>query len=307
MRRALRALTAFWLKADKDGITGLSAMVAYNLLLSIFPLALLAIYVAGRVLESEELVQTVADNLRQVFPSAAESTLLDALRRLRETSATTGIVALVTALYLGGSFWGALDTAFCRIYGSPCRPWVRQKIFAVGMLIVVLLFLGASIFIPTVQALLVQGAEDLPFGLDEVRGLVGALTLAGGLVVLFGLLCLIYWRVPSGKVTWTCIWPGALGVTVAVTVINWGFPLYLANVSTLRPGTTLVFVLIVLVWFYALALVLLAGAVVNALRFAAAGKVRTPELRGTVAAERATREEGPEALVAAPSASGERS
>ena len=39
------------------------------------------------------------------------------------------------------------------------------------------------------------------------------------------------------------------------------------NVSTLRVGTTLVFVLIALVWFYVLALILLAGAVVNELRF----------------------------------------
>ena len=39
------------------------------------------------------------------------------------------------------------------------------------------------------------------------------------------------------------------------------------SVTTLRAGTTFVFVLIVLVWFYALAIILLAGAVVNELRF----------------------------------------
>ena len=47
------------------------------------------------------------------------------------------------------------------------------------------------------------------------------------------------------------------------------FPLYLTNVSTLRIGTSFLFVIIVLVWFYALALILLAGAVVNELRFEA--------------------------------------
>ena len=45
------------------------------------------------------------------------------------------------------------------------------------------------------------------------------------------------------------------------------FPLYLSNVSTLRIGTSAVFVLIALVWFYVLALIVLAGAVVNELRF----------------------------------------
>jgi uncharacterized BrkB/YihY/UPF0761 family membrane protein len=45
----------FYWKAYKDNITGLSAMVAYNLLLSVFPLALLALFIAGKVLGSQEL------------------------------------------------------------------------------------------------------------------------------------------------------------------------------------------------------------------------------------------------------------
>ena len=46
------------------------------------------------------------------------------------------------------------------------------------------------------------------------------------------------------------------------------FPLYLTNVSTLRDRhVSAVFVLIALVWFYMLALIVLAGAVVNELRF----------------------------------------
>jgi uncharacterized BrkB/YihY/UPF0761 family membrane protein len=51
-----------------------------------------------------------------------------------------------------------------------------------------------------------------------------------------------------------------------MTVVDFAFPLYLDNVSTLRIGSSAVFVLIALVWFYALAIILLAGAVVNELR-----------------------------------------
>jgi uncharacterized BrkB/YihY/UPF0761 family membrane protein len=67
------------------------------------------------------------------------------------------------------------------------------------------------------------------------------------------------------------VWPGALGATLAMGVVDLAFPLYLANASTLRIGTSAVFVLIALVWFYALAIILLAGAVVNDLRYAARG------------------------------------
>jgi membrane protein len=261
------AVGEFWRKAYQDNLTGMAAMVAYNLLLSLFPLALIALFIAGQVLSSQDVEASVVDDLQQLFPSAAESTLLNALRTLRSSSTTVGIAALVASLWVGASFWGALDTAFCRIYHRPCRSWVRQKLFAMGMLVVVLLFFGATVTVPTLQGLLASAGRELPLGLDEVRGLVGAVSLAGGLVLLFLILCLIYWRVPKGSIPWRCIWPGALGATAAMAVVDYGFPLYLANVSSLRVGSSFLFVLIVLIWFYVLAIILLSGAVVNELRF----------------------------------------
>jgi YihY family inner membrane protein len=258
----------FWRKAYEDNLTGLSAMVAYNLLLSIFPLALLALFVAGRVLRSRELQAEVLVDLQRLFPSAAQSTLTEGIQRLESTSTTVGIVAIATSAWVSASFWGALDTAFCRIYHRPCRTWVRQKLFALGMLAVVLLFIVASVAVPTLQSVLVNGADTLPLGLSRVQGLVYVISLAAGLVLLFLALCMTYALVPKGRVAWRAVWPGALGATLAMGVVDYGFPLYLANVSSLRAiGTSVVFVLIALIWFYALAMILLAGAVVNELRF----------------------------------------
>jgi YihY family inner membrane protein len=265
--RAGSAVARFWRKAYEDNLTGLAAMVAYNLLLSIFPLALVALFVAGRVLRSPEAQSSVLADLQRIFPSAAESTLTDGIRRLQTTSTTVGIVAIATSAWVSASFWGALDTAFCRIYHRPCRTWVRQKLFALGMLVVVLLFIVASVAVPTFQSLLVTGGRNLPFGLSDIRGLIYGVTLAIGVVVLFVALSATYLLVPKGSVPWRCVWPGALGATVAMAIVDYGFPLYLQNVSSLRIGTSAVFVLIALVWFYALAMIVLAGAVVNELRF----------------------------------------
>lgn len=266
--RAGRGAASFWRKSYEDGITGLAGMVAYNLLLSIFPLAFVGVFVMGRVLQSADLEQSVLSELQRVFPAATERTLLDALGRVQRSSTSFGIGALIASIWVGSSFWGALDTAFCRIYRSPCRSWVRQKLFAIGMLVVVLLFAAASVAVPVLQAILASSAEDLPFGLDEVGGLVYTVSLVAGFAVLFGVLCAIYWRVPKGATPWRAIWPGALGATVAIGVVANAFPLYLQNFSTFAGlGTTLVFVLIALIWFYLLALILLAGAVVNELRF----------------------------------------
>jgi len=267
-RRLGRALRDFYWKAYQDNLTGLSAMVAYNLLLSIFPLALLALFIAGKILQSNELEDSVLKDLRHLFPTTAEKTLEDLLSRVRHSSAGLGIGALVSSIWIGSSFWGALDTAFCRIYHVRCRTWVEQKRFALAMLVVVLLFMAATVAVPTLQSILVGGAKNLPFGLAGVHDLIFGLSLVAGLLILFAILCVIYWSVPNRLVPWRAIWPGALGATLAIGAIDYAFPLYLTNISSIaRLGTTLIFIVIVLIWFYVLAIIVLGGAVINAARF----------------------------------------
>jgi len=54
--------------------------------------------------------------------------------------------------------------------------------------------------------------------------------------------------------------------------VDFAFPLYLTSISTIaRFGTTIVFILIMLGWFYVVALVILSGAIVNAMRLEAYG------------------------------------
>jgi uncharacterized BrkB/YihY/UPF0761 family membrane protein len=138
------------------------------------------------------------------------------------------------------------------------------------MLVFVLLFMAATVLVPAAQSLLVEGARDLPFGLGDVGPLIYVVTVAAGLAILFAILCVIYRTVPNRRVPWRAIWPGALGATLAIGIVDYTFPLYLSNISTFAQlGTTLVFIVIVLLWFYALAIILLGGAVINALRFEA--------------------------------------
>ena len=260
------ALKHFWEKSYTDNLTGLAGMVAYNLLLSVFPVALVALFTAGQILASPDLEQSVLRDLQELFPSATETTLTETLREVRESSTTAGIIALVASLWVATSFWGALDTAFCRIYALPCRSWVRQKLFGLGMLGLVLLFFAATVAMPALQSLLFSNKQDLPFGLSD-RDALYTITLGAGFVITFFALATIYRTVPNTSVAWHGVWPGALGATCAIGLIDYGFPFYLTNVSAFAGlRTTIVFVLIVLIWFYLLALIILAGGVVNELR-----------------------------------------
>jgi membrane protein len=261
------ALRRFWRIAYDANITGMASMIAYNMLLGVIPIALLGLFVAGHVLSSGAVERSVVADLREVFPGTTEGTLDSLLDEVRNSTTSTGVLAIVASLWLGSSFWGALDTAFSRIYGGPSRSWLRQKRFALSMLFVVLLFMVATVAVPTAQAILRAGAAVLPFDLAHVAGLVYAGSLALSLAILFGCLVIIYSRVPSRRLGWHAVWPGALGATIAIGIVSYAFPAYLSNISTIaRFGTTIVFILIVLGWFYVLALIILGGAIVNAMR-----------------------------------------
>jgi YihY family inner membrane protein len=270
LRRARSAARRFWKVAWDANITGQSAMLAYNMLLGIIPVALLGLFVAGQVLSSHSIQRSVLGDLREVFPGTTEHTLNKLLSEVKGSTTGTGVLALLASLWLGSSFWGAMDTAFARIYGCKSRRWIEQKRFAVGMLGVVLLFMIATVIVQTAQSILKAGTDALPFDLAHVALFVYALSLGASVAILFACLAMIYARVPNRKVPWRAVWPGALAATIAIVVVDIAFPVYLTNISTIaRFGTTIVFILIVLAWFYLLAVIILGGAVVNALRVGA--------------------------------------
>ena len=260
-------LRAFWNRAYRENVTGLSAMVAYNLMLAVFPFALLVLFVFGQVLRIQGVETGVVDDLQRLFPNVEQGTLIDVLEKIEENSTTIGIAAFLGSLWIGASFWGAMDTAFCRIYHVECRGWVEQKRFSFAMLVVVLLLIAASIVLPAMEAALVSSTNRLPFGLSDIKAIDTVLLLGAALLGTFGICCVIFWAVPKGHMPWRDVWPGAVFVTVAAGIANWAFPFYLSNVSSLSQlGSTAGFVLIALLWFYLLSLALLAGAVINSLR-----------------------------------------
>ena len=266
-RQSKRYLRVFWERAYRENVTGLAAMVAYNLALALFPFALLVLFIFGKVIQNPDVEASVLRDLQSLFPAAEQTSLTSVVDRIRDSSTTIGIVAAVGAIWIGSSFWGAMDTAFCRIYHVECRGWVEQKRFSLLMLIVVTIFLAASVIVPIAEGVLTSGADSLPFGLDEISGLRSALVLGAALFITFAIVALIYYLVPKGHVPWRGVWPGALFVTVTTAIANAVFPFYLGQSSIDELGGALGLILVALVWFYLISLGLMAGAVINALRF----------------------------------------
>ena len=133
---------AFWNRAYKENITGLAGMVAYNLMLAVFPFALLVLFVFGQVVNSPDIEHSVILDIQRLFPNIEQGALQHAIDRVRDSSTTIGVAAIVGGIWIGASFWGAMDTAFCRIYHVECRGWVQQKRWSLVMLLGLILLLA---------------------------------------------------------------------------------------------------------------------------------------------------------------------
>ena len=91
--------------------------------------------------------------------------------------------------------------------------------------------------------------------------------MIGGLIVTFLIISAIYWAVPKGHMPWRSVWPGALFFSLVTSVGE----LHLSPLphQRLRPPPDRRHDRvhpIALVWFYAISLALMAGAVINSLR-----------------------------------------
>jgi YihY family inner membrane protein len=216
---------------------------------------------------SADVEHSVILDIQRLFPNIEQDALQDAIDRVRSSSTTIGIAAIVGGIWIGASFWGAMDTAFCRIYHVECREWLEQKRFSLVMLLGLMLLLLASVTVPTVESAVLSSAEDLPFGLSDFGATRTSIFVLSGFAITFLIVAAIYWAVPKGHMPWRSVWPGALFFSVITAAGNYIFPLYLNTVSDLnRIGGTIGFILVALVWFYALSLALLAGAVINSIR-----------------------------------------
>ena len=72
-----RFLRVFWERAYRENITGLAAMVAYNLALALFPFALLVLFIFGQVIQNPDVEASVLRDLQSIFPAAEQNSLTE--------------------------------------------------------------------------------------------------------------------------------------------------------------------------------------------------------------------------------------
>ncbi|UPW01570.1 YihY family inner membrane protein [Halorussus gelatinilyticus] len=254
-----RVVRASWREIHDQNITFMAGSIAYHAFVSMLPLLLFALVILTMV-GNEAFTASVADVTEPFLTDYARDLLAESFD-VATAEAGVSVVGAVTLLWGMSKIFRGLDVAFSQIYGTdPNKPLLAQLENA----LVVFVALGTAVAAFLVAGAVASRVPDLPY-----PAVFDPLVLTLGLGVAF---FPIYYVFPDADVTPSEVLPG-----VAVAAVGWttlealfqGYVTLAGRYEAVYGALGSAFLL--LIWLYFGSLVLLVGAVVNAVL---AGRIR---------------------------------
>ncbi len=253
----------FITKFNNDWSFNLAGALAYNLLLSTFPIVVALIAVLGFVLGivGEKSTPIVTQIVTKALPGVTNPSgiVTGVQNTLTHSAGPLLIISVVSAIVLGSRLFVVIENFFAIIYRLRPRAIVRQNLMAIGMLLAFIIFvplMGVASSLPVFAFSLFKDTPLGPF-LSIVGGILGSL------LVSFLLFELIYIVVPNQRISFRHSWLGAVIAAIALQIYLLLFPLYATNFLK-GPAGAVGLTVILIVFFYYFGLILFLGAEVNA-------------------------------------------
>jgi membrane protein len=259
-------LTNFWARLDRDHVSIMAAGTAFYALLSIFPgmSALISIY--GLVADPAT-IETQLNSFSGVLPQEALKLLSDQLHALvaapRDKLGLGLLVSLLIALWSATSGTGSLMQALTVAYEERENRGIlsfygRAIVLTIGVGVFALLSLFLIAGIPAVIGLLPL-SELWRDRISLIRWPLLAILAVAALGVLYR------YGPARRNPCWHCLSGGTMAAAVLWLVGSAGFSFYVARFSSYdKTYGSLGAVVILLMWFYVTAYIILAGAELNA-------------------------------------------
>ncbi len=262
-------LKLLYQKAFQDDIFSRAAQVAFYFSFSLFPLLFFLVSLFGIVLESTvELKGELYAYLRQLMPWTAfdlvQKTVEEIIANSSGGKLTLGIVITVWSASAG---MDSLRVALNAVYGfREKRSWFTTKALSIGMTIALTALSGIVLALVFYGWQLVRiGAAAIGIEITSPLVLVTVEWITILAVMLFA--CeLIYNLMPSfPTIRWRWITSGSIVAIVLWLILTTAFRLYLEYFNSYnRTYGSLGAVIILMLWLYMTALVVLIGGAINA-------------------------------------------
>ncbi|HRW36689.1 MAG: YihY/virulence factor BrkB family protein [Acidimicrobiales bacterium] len=250
--------------AKEQDLSLAAAGVAYYGFVAAIPALAAAIAIYGIVTTPAQAAANVQD-LFAVLPDDARSLLSDQVRSLAGSSSTglsvTAAVGIVAALWTASSGMAHLAQAVNLAFGEDhTRPFLRHRALALALTLGALALLGIAV---GAQAVLPRLAADAPAVGRGAAQLVAWAVAA--LAFLVGSAALFRWAPEREEPRWVWVSPGALAALVLWFAASLVLQAYVATFGSYGEAYgALAGVVLLLLWLYVSALVLLLAAALDA-------------------------------------------
>ncbi len=238
----------------------LGAGIAYYGLFAIVPLVTLSVVVAQLLVDE----QAVTDFFREVgdrlnIQDEAIATFLAEIDT-GATQASLGVVGFGSLVFAAALVFFAVQDAFDEVWGLPVRRGKEKILRRLTAFVVVggggiIIVLG--LVINTVSGLieyLIPGQDTL---LDRVPDLF---SVVSGWAVLIGMLIVVYQVLTRPRLGWFALIAGSVATALLLAVGTWVLGLYLRNYASASVAGAFGSVILVLLWLYYTAQMILVGA-----------------------------------------------
>ena len=273
-----------WVEED---LLSSAAQVAFYFAFALFPLLLFLVTLFGFVLESAaDLRAEMFFYLRQVMPGSASDLVQKTIDEVTANSSGGKLTfGIAVALYSASVGIDSIRIALNGVYNlTETRAFWKTKLLTLLMTFIL------AVLITVALGIIFYGEKFLTLILDWINlpirspFFLGVLQWATVLVVLISTFALLYNYLPKHKKnTWVWITPGAIIGIVLWLALSYAFRLYLDYFNTYdKTYGSLGAVIILMLWLYLTALVILIGGSINAVlqeftdpATAAAGEMKT--------------------------------
>jgi len=254
---------------DEEDVLSNSAQVAYFFLFALFPLLLFLVSMFGIVIDSaSDLKAEMFQYLRQAMPSSAYQLVQTTIEEVTASSSGGKLTfGLLLALYWASAGVDSIRIVLNGIYNlTEKRAWWKTKLLSLVMT------LGLGILVTLALGIILYGSKFTNLLLDQINlpiqspVILGVLQFVIVAVVLVTIFALLYNYLPQHKdPKWVWISPGALIAIVLWLLLSFSFRLYLSYFDTYdKTYGSLGAVMVLMLWLYLTALVILIGGSINA-------------------------------------------
>jgi membrane protein len=277
-RRAWRFARRVQQAMSNDNLTLVAAGVAFYWMLALFPAIIAMVTVYALVADAQQ-AQDQLQPVLSALPEDARSLIVPRLAQTVDASdggLTFGLVAsLLATLWATSGGMQALMTGINIIYGvEETRNFVRLKSTALGLTMGALIAAGLAIALVAAFPVALHA-----IGLDPVTAVAAQAVRWIMLVVLVGTGLSVMFRFGPAphRARWHWITPGNVTAVVLWLVASLGFSLYVSSFGSYnKTYGALAAVIVLLMWLYLSAIVILLGAEIDAIREESARAGRSP-------------------------------